>query len=540
CQEWLGAEPLRHDSYLAPESLGEISRVLAECTGNCHPWKASFLPTRLIDVGASLSDIPRLVLSSDILVTTEAKYAALSYCWGNRFDAEEQLKTEKGTLKQRFKGIPFEIMTRTTRDAVELARAIGVRYVWIDALCIVQDDAADWSYESGQMHRVYQSAFVTFCGLASESCHESFLQGARTATVPFRSSLRPTINGYFSVRLDPTFGVATSRDIRVVDYTLSSWKYRAWILQEEKLSTRLLLFGASKMHFRCGLNQWSGGDGKLSRKHPASSLYATWNFLVHQYCVRMLSHETDRLPAISGLARLVGETLRDQYLAGLWRGDILEGLSWKGESGSHGLQNHLQNIQERQYIAPSWSWASFDGGNYHYPGWSPMSECTVLDVDVETDIQNPFGRVHGGYLRIRGKVAPIPSSLRKSGRRNDEWSWSATGWLLRFGGGHEHVVAWLDWIQLDEEKGLENLVMLLLHHKQPSEQPTSDHPKHTDSSNSLDETLGCVYTALMLYPTKTKDEYYRVGVVHSRGEAGTKAMRSWFEGEGNEKVCTII
>lgn len=128
-----------------------MCRILAECTANCHPCKPSILPTRLIDIGTSLCDIPRLVVSSDSQITAETKYAALSSCWGDKEDAKTQLKIERATLEQRLKGIYRETMTPAIRDAVELTRAVGLRYIWIDPLCIVQDDTTDWSYESGQM-----------------------------------------------------------------------------------------------------------------------------------------------------------------------------------------------------------------------------------------------------------------------------------------------------------------------------------------------------------------------------------------------------
>lgn len=532
--------------------------MLAECTTDCHPWHAEFLPTRLIDVGTSLSDVSRLVLSSDVPFSAETKYAALSYCWGDREDAEAQLKTETATLETRREGIPCEIMTPAIKDAVELTRAIGLRYIWIDALCIIQDDTDDWSYESSQMNRVFQHAFVTLCGLSSSSCHEPFLQRAPRITIPFQSSLQPQVTGYLSVRLSSyiTDNVDSRKGYRF-DRLKSEWARRAWIYQEEKLSTRLLLFGATKMHFRCGTHQWSEGDGKLSRldsslislhhretgikqgKYPASSLYEDWNMLVDDYSLRETTYETDRLPAISGLARLVGETLGDRYLAGLWKGDISNGLAWFSTPDSYSLQNHLESIRAREYLAPSWSWASYEGAGVYTEslGWKTVPDYTLLDVDVKPDLQNPFGRVHGGYMRIRGKVTPIPASLLKikpNGKRSSTWTLDSEG-------QHGIVTARLDWYQQNaEEEGLDNLVVLLLHYLQRIEQPASSHSSHTDSSDSLDETEQRGFEALMLYPTKNPGEYYRVGLIYSYSQTGYNLMRACFKSEGAEKVCTII
>lgn len=534
--------------------------MLAECTAGCHPWEAKFLPTRLIDVGTSLSDIPRLVSSSDIPLSAETKYAALSYCWGARVHAEKQLKTETATLEKRREGIPCEIMTPAIEDAVHLTKAIGLRYIWIDALCIIQDDRDDWAYESGQMNRVYHHAFVTFCGLNSTGCHQPILRRVRKITVPFRSALRPEVTGYLVVRLRPSITYDFDLHKRYAfDRGISQWPNRAWIYQEEKLSARLLLFGATKMHFRCGTHQWSEGDGNLSRldssfislhhridgikqgENPASSLYETWNMLVDDYGQRKLSYETDRLPAISGLARLVWETLGDHYVAGLWKGDIANGLAWFSDPKTYGLQNHLQSIREREYLAPSWSWASFEGaGSYaDYPGWETLSDCTLLDVNVKADPQNHLGRVHGGYLQISGKVAPIPAELSEI-KPNSKDALELSTWWLNLG-RYGDLMARLDWYQQgEEEEGLENLVMLLLQHRQLTEQPANSHSNHTDPSDSLDEIERNRFEALMLYPTNVPDEYYRVGFISSYGEAGFNLLRAWFERDGAEKVCTII
>lgn len=551
CQEWLGAEPVRHHSYLTPESTSEICRVLAECTARCHPWKASFLPTRLLDIGTSSSDIPRLILSSEDLITAETKYAALSYCWGDKEDAQTQLKTETASLEQRLKGIPCEKMTPAIKDAVELTRAIGLQYIWIDALCIIQDDTVDWSYESGQMNSVYHHAFVTFCGLASTSCHKSFLHRAPTVSIPFQSKLRPLISGYLSLRLQPLSGEWRDRRIYTVDRSTSRWSERAWTYQEEELSTRRLFFGGSRMHFLCGTHKWSEGDDGLHPldetslllhdritaidrgELPVDSLYETWKLVVHNYSHRSITRTTDRLPAISGLARLVWETLGDDYVAGFWKGDIIGGLAWSGCPDSYGLQNHLQSIRERDYVAPSWSWAACTGGGYMHirDGWPTMLECTLLDVDVKVDLQNPFGRVFSGHLQIRGHMAPIPPGLRK--RRRDK-EWSADWWLF----GEDdlpHIVAWLDWLRReeDEDEGLENLVVLLLHCQRFSSPDTGVlNSKRARRERDL--------SALILYPTNIPGEYYRVGMVQSTRQSGHTALRAWFEERGHYKMCTIV
>ncbi|KAI4636808.1 hypothetical protein J4E93_010933 [Alternaria ventricosa] len=195
------------------------------------------MPTRLIDVGHDTSDVSRLVLSSNIGNSEQIKYAALSYCWGGEKDAESQFKTEKVSLEHRFVGLPSELMTPTTKDAILLARAIGLRYLWIDALCIVQDDEDDWLHESSQMDLVYRHAFVTFCSLNSDSCHESFLNRAPAVRVPFQSTIRKATKGSYLIGLRSRTGVYMNRGDYDWDLALSKWNKRCWTFQEKEMST---------------------------------------------------------------------------------------------------------------------------------------------------------------------------------------------------------------------------------------------------------------------------------------------------------------
>jgi hypothetical protein len=523
--------------------IREMCRLLEDCTKRCHPWeKSDFLPTRLIDVGVDSSTIPRLVSSSDIRNPEEIKYAALSYCWGTEEDAKAQFKTDKASLEWRCKSLPYEMMTPASNDAVALTRAIGLRYVWVDALCIIQDDADDWLRESGQMGLVYSHAFVTFCGLNSDSCHETFLQRTPAVSVPFQSTIREDISGYYLIRLRPS-GIdwlnGSTHSMR--DRWLSRWGTRAWTYQEEELSTRLLLLGSSKMHFRCGRCKWSEGDDNLSESSgrkmidditrikqgelPATRLYDIWLRMVDNYGYRLVTFQKDRLPAISGLARIVWETLGDHYLAGIWKGDIIRGLGWrnKGELVSHGLQDHIQDLWQREYIAPSWSWASCATGivivNSYY-GWLSLPELMVVDVDVKTKSQNPFDQVCGGFLQIRGKVAPVATSLLP--REGPEmWNYM----LVHYINGNEPeegIWVWLDWLSKGEEAELDNLVAVLLLQCQ-----------------NEDEILAPRLYALVLHPADNSGKYYRVGLMESHGQMGYDLMRTWFESSRDETICII-
>jgi hypothetical protein len=494
------------------------------------------MPTRLIDVGHDASAIARLVLSSDISKTKQTKYAALSYCWGSEKDAESQFKTEKASLEHWCIGLPSEVMTPTTNDAIALAKAIGLRYLWIDALCIVQDDEDDWSHESSQMNLVYRHAFVTFCSLNSASCHESFLYRAPMVEVPFQSTMRRAIKGSYFIRLRPSTDRSMNRTKLGWDYALSKWNARCWTFQEKEMSTRRLGFGTLRMHFVCAKYQWSEGDDASEDRSTlgvmeqitlfndnlmsSEDLYDYWGSLLCDYGHRSVTFDKDRLPAIAGLARMIGEALQDQYLAGLWKGDLQRGLVWfseeKHDKHSRGLETHLRNIRQRNYVAPSWSWAACPSVSMRRNKSTLVEESTIMDANTDKISEDPYGQVSGGVLRIRGKLAPLsPSDATGHARDRGSYHWTHSIW-----DNFDFFSIHTDWPCKNREAGLEALVVILLH-------------------NTENEDGRELLRALLLHPADELGHYYRVGVLDSQGNNACRETRGWFKDSQEETICII-
>lgn len=133
-------------------------------------------PRRLVDVGAaseSLNADVRLVERSTLPLQW-VEYAALSYRWG----AQNSLMTTKQTLDSHQRGIPVESLPRTLRDAVTAARRLSIRYLWIDSLCIIQDDKIDWDTEAQHMDDIYMNSVVTIAAHAAEHAGHGFLEQA--------------------------------------------------------------------------------------------------------------------------------------------------------------------------------------------------------------------------------------------------------------------------------------------------------------------------------------------------------------------------
>ena len=204
--KWLRISPLPITNHLDPAKAEWMNSYLHDCfegehSEKCTPPRISnepALPTRLIDVTTA---IPRLIDSSQIPEIRMKspggypKYAALSYCWGTASDTALQLKTERASEAQRRAGISTSTLTKTLGDAVSLVRALSIPYLWVDALCIVQDDISDWQRESSRMGEIYANAYVTICSL-SASCLSSFLKpDILPVVIPFRSSVNTDIVG---------------------------------------------------------------------------------------------------------------------------------------------------------------------------------------------------------------------------------------------------------------------------------------------------------------------------------------------------------
>lgn len=152
---------------LEPESeefFDLISTWLKDCQidhSACKPSASrGTLPTRVIDVGSSDGGtVPRICETNGVT----GDYIALSHCWGGG----QPLKTTKENISSMKTGIPWAKLPNTFQDAITVTRRLGLRYLWIDSLCIVQDDAQDWEREAANMAVIFESAYLTIAATAA-------------------------------------------------------------------------------------------------------------------------------------------------------------------------------------------------------------------------------------------------------------------------------------------------------------------------------------------------------------------------------------
>ncbi|KFY81334.1 hypothetical protein V498_08715 [Pseudogymnoascus sp. VKM F-4517 (FW-2822)] len=243
------------------------------------------MPPRLIDVGKSPTDTPKLVMGEAIKLS---KYIAVSHRWG--LTPAERKKYS--TTRENYDSYLTEIkqLAPTFKDAIEVARALSVQYLWIDSLCIIQYDPDDWKKQKNLMKSIYTSAYCTIATTSAQNMNETFLKPMNRRS---------------------TF------DEEVDNAKLND---RAWILQERLLACRTIHFGAGQMYWECGQGVYcedltrmktSEGQKKHFRLDPEfprllyrSGLAETWYFiqsLLEDYSKRGISKPEDRAVAISGL-----------------------------------------------------------------------------------------------------------------------------------------------------------------------------------------------------------------------------------------------
>ncbi|KAF2846576.1 HET-domain-containing protein [Plenodomus tracheiphilus IPT5] len=349
-------------------------------------------PKRLLDVRAfpSSNDIKLVEWQS---IPTTAKYATLSHCWGPV--NHHPICTDKNTLDDRKLRIQFEDLSETFKDAVKICRDLDQKYLWIDSLCIIQDDGKDWSQQAAAMASIYGGSHVTLAAASSADSN----QGCRTR--PREAGMRK-----LSRYQDFNFG---SRRVRILEHSPAYWdleygdnphkhegyglnplRTRAWTLQERELSLRCINFAQGQLLWQCRTMKGSSELPwqEMIRKHddfyplplklnqgedftsdsPAFQR-DYWYGLVEDYSSRNLTKETDKLCALEGLAsKIFEEQNPGSYLAGIWSDHLPSALLWRTVPPYSRNRNQpispLTAFSPRHpqvYRAPSWSWASIDG-----------------------------------------------------------------------------------------------------------------------------------------------------------------------------------
>ncbi|KFY38576.1 hypothetical protein V494_04320 [Pseudogymnoascus sp. VKM F-4513 (FW-928)] len=361
-------------------SIGEWINECKESHQYCKTSASQSLPTRLIDVQ----------LASPTLVSTRGKtgtYATLSYCWGLSPDNpfESMYTTTEATIQSRMGGMNFNEIPKTLQDAILVTRAIGLKYLWIDALCIIQDSKSDVEHEIQNMDSVYGNCEIVICATNGTSSKTGFLSPRcdiqPLVTVPFVpcDGGKPGAYGFYDTETFPA-----RNDWQSVER--SEWNQRAWTFQERIVPPRVLHFGKETVRLECRTSDFSelgclprqvvignsvlGNDyrhlGVLERlcaQDPPDKpeIYETYYKFACEYSKRKLSFETDRLSAFSAVVTRFKQVMESENLYGIWAGDIWRGLIWSvwGRRVDKAIASKNKTSTTQVKLAwPSWSWYS--------------------------------------------------------------------------------------------------------------------------------------------------------------------------------------
>jgi hypothetical protein len=365
-----------------------------------------------VDVGSTADPKIRLVMGKDL--PKGSQYLTLSHCWGT------YMPMLKDSLHKMIIEIDFEDLPETFQDAVIFARKTDQRFIWIDCLCIIQDDSEDWQTESVQMGEIYKYGY---CNLSATHAYNS--------SYGLFYDRNPTIQPYVKILLkDGSKQVhyyLCERDTWSGGVETAALNRRAWVCQERFLSSRNLHFANNQLFWECkqlsacetfpkgfptsfmlysDMKQLMGKPQKATSKgKPLSGAsddsYNTWNLLLETYTSADLTFVQDKLVAISGLAETWATVNNSEYLAGLWRDNIPVELLWHKRFPKDDVPN-------RQFTAPSWSWASRDGPIVKQRRFEKGVTLFLIDlIDTKIELVGPsqFGQVKSGSLTLKASIA---------------------------------------------------------------------------------------------------------------------------------------
>jgi hypothetical protein len=373
-----------------------VQRWLNECDAheNCTPHNDTPMPTRVLAlVGDNTKPSVRLIESKG----RQGHYLALSHCWGKA--GKLPLLTTPENYQEHQSGIPYKDLPKTFQDTVEFAQGMGIRFVWIDSLCIIQGDSRDWHSEAAKMGDVYwNAALVVAASGAKNSSEGLFISERQPSTViqlPYMSA--GECKGTFNMMKVPKDSDS--------DPCTGPLDRRAWTFQERYLAQRLVAFMPAGISWVCGTE----GENELGNRFHGFSRQENWSYLLREYTKRSLTYASDRTEALRGIAQLYESQTpftnerqcyrKDGYIPeyGVWKDQLMFQLLWF-KSGSYYRHGRLPNM-------PSWSWAATDSAKL----WPNEGIYIWNSTRLAEHLPEQLLITSSGPLQIRGHMSTIQS-----------------------------------------------------------------------------------------------------------------------------------
>lgn len=398
-----------------------VSEWLEDCESNHAACKqpTPSLPARVLFVGSD-DRLPYIYESRN----EEARYVALSHCWGT--EEHRPPTTTHKTLAQRKKGIHWSELPPTFVDAIEVTRLLGINYLWIDSLCIIQDDVEDWAKESAKMVDIYQHAVLTISADGGINSQAGLFHtvGQRATAEPKRMSWT---DGSQENVLYTRVTSLLAKSIRIHSVATSEMqdnplRGRAWTLQEWLMSPRVAHFTKGELVWECKQVHRCECQMTFKRRSPVWSSktkshflwfdkrkkrpFVNWHLVVNEFTKRLITRDIDRLSALSGIAALAKSNASGDYVAGIWESNLPRSLMW--------TRVGRESRRHQEYYAPTWSWASLVGPEVRLEVRNiPLAK--VISLSKELSSANPFGSLKSASIKIKAPMARFPSHVNWDG-----------------------------------------------------------------------------------------------------------------------------
>ncbi|KAI1154168.1 heterokaryon incompatibility protein-domain-containing protein [Nemania diffusa] len=408
------------------ESLGLVQQWLHKCQNShakCRGTSHSYMPLRVLRISSGCGSCDfHVTLDTTTKSESIEPFAALSYCWGG----DQLYKTTKTRMQSSNVSLEWRKLSRSIQDAIKVTAALGLQCLWVDSMCIIQDDEDDKIVQIADMARIYSQATVTTIASRASRAVDGFLE-----------EINLTSRALLAVRLpfqcpgkEATVGSAYLTHIEGGRNGSEPIDSRAWTLQERYLSNRVVEFGSLQTAWTCATSSATASspassnsyvDGWIwDRNHEGNNtaawirewLETRWETVLDEYTPRLLSVPTDRILGISGVAEMFlshrkneGRDKTEEYLAGMWRSSLPSMLCWYAVAGAKD-GGRLPSTPEI-YQGPSWSWTGVNCQVSFILGRACNRDCRAMLLDADVKLANTgakCGSVTHAVLTLKGRM----------------------------------------------------------------------------------------------------------------------------------------
>ncbi|KAJ3544685.1 hypothetical protein NM208_g2926 [Fusarium decemcellulare] len=369
-------------------------------------------PTRLIDVGQEgiQNSTVHLRTTADVNIkqTNYLRYIALSHPWGSAVEHDHFCTTRKNFKDRLRNGMDINQLPNTFKHAVLVTKALGIRYLWIDSLCIIQGDDGDFETEARNMETVFSSAYCVIAASRASGTSSGFLW-----TRPGRRFVN-----IGKTPLNDLLYVCEPIDDFQHDVIEGTLNQRGWVLQERVLARRTIYFTEKQTYWECGegvrcetLSKMKNnkaaflGDPNFPEVATISSRGARirlYESLYKQYSRLSFSKACDRPIALAGLEQRLVNAFETHGGYGVFEGRFFgRSLLWKRDKTVTEKMNKIDFPKHQKYLVPTWSWMAYEGA------------ITFMDI--------PFNTVDWEHERVRDPGIRSPWTLRTSSSSSYSW-----------------------------------------------------------------------------------------------------------------------